>query len=291
MPEPEPVPVPVPEPVPMPVSEPVPAPAPAPRSGPRRGTGAGTVLLPSAGLLVALGVWWLLTSVLTVIHPALLPPPGAVLSSFTATPARFLEHTGDTTVETVAGFALSTVCGVLIGLSLAASPLLERMFTPLLVAVNAVPKIALGPLLVGALGWGQKPVLTMVFLLCFFPIVLSTATGLTSTPVDLAELARSLDASRWQTFRKVRLPAALPQIFVGLKVAMPLAAIGAVIGEFQAGESGLGYLIVQASGVGDAAAAWVAIILIGLMSILLYFALVLAERFALPWVRETTTRD
>lgn len=260
-----------------------------PRVGPRRRTGVGIVLLPMAGLLVALGMWWLLTSVLGVIHPAVLPPPGAVLSAFTATPVRFLEHTGDTTVETVVGFVLSSACGVLIGLSLAASRILERMFTPLLVAVNAVPKIALGPLLVGALGWGQKPVLTMVFLLCFFPIVLSTATGLTSTPADLAELARSMSASRWQAFRKVRLPAALPQIFVGLKVAMPLAAIGAVIGEFQAGESGLGYLIVQAGGVGDTATAWAAIILIGLMSIVLYFALVLLERFALPWVRDTTS--
>jgi NitT/TauT family transport system permease protein len=268
-----------------------PEPMPVPRVGLQRRTSIGAVLLPSAGLLVALGVWWLLTSVLEVIHPVVLPPPGAVLSAFTAAPAQFLEHTGHTTVETVVGFVLSSACGVLIGLSLAGSRVLERMFTPLLVAVNAVPKIALGPLLVGALGWGQKPVLTMVFLLCFFPIVLSTATGLTSTPADLAELARSLDASRWQAFRKVRLPAALPQIFVGLKVAMPLAAIGAVIGEFQAGETGLGYLIVQAGGVGDTATAWAAIILIGLMSILLYFALVLIERFALPWVRETTSRS
>ena len=82
---------------------------------------------------------------------------------------------------------------MLIGLALAASRPVERMFTPLLVAVNAVPKIALGPLLVVALGWGQKPILTMVFLLCFFPIVLSTATGLTTTPADLAELVRSLE--------------------------------------------------------------------------------------------------
>jgi NitT/TauT family transport system permease protein len=163
------------------------------------------------------------------------------------------------------------------------------MFSPLLVAVNAVPKIALGPLLVVSLGWGQRPILTMVFLLSFFPIVLSTATGLTTTPADLAELARSLDASRWQAFRKVRLPAALPQIFVGLKVAMPLAAIGAVIGEFQAGEGGLGYQIVQYSGVADSATAWAAIILVGVMSIVLYFALLLVERLALPWVRETTS--
>lgn len=163
------------------------------------------------------------------------------------------------------------------------------MFTPLLVAINAVPKITLGPLLVVAFGWGQTPILTMVFLLCFFPIVLSTATGLTTTPADLAELVRSWNASRWQAFRKVRFPAALPQIFVGLKVAMPLAAIGAVIGEFQAGESGLGYVIVQYAGIGDTATAWAAIMLVALVSILLYSALVLAERIALPWVRETTS--
>ncbi|MEV0393469.1 ABC transporter permease [Polymorphospora rubra] len=265
----------------------VPAVVPARR---RKGGGsAAAVGLPALGLVVALTVWWLVTSVFNLIHPVVLPPPQAVLSAFNAAPTRLLEATLATTLETVIGFLLSTVAGVLIGLALASSRLVERMFSPLLVAVNAVPKIALGPLLVVSLGWGQKPILTMVFLLCFFPIVLSTATGLTSTPADLAELARSLDASRWQAFRKVRLPAALPQIFVGLKVAMPLAAIGAVIGEFQAGEGGLGYEIVQTSGVGDSATAWAAIILIALMSIVLYFALVLIERLALPWVRETTS--
>ena len=263
-------------------------PAAAARSGNGANAGLSLAGLPLLGLVVALAVWWLLTAGLHLVHPAVLPPPGDVLTAFNADPGRLLEHTLATTLETLIGFMLSTVAGVLIGLSLAASRVVERMFSPLLVAVNAVPKIALGPLLVVSLGWGQRPILTMVFLLCFFPIVLSTASGLTATPADLAELARSLDASRWQAFRKVRLPAALPQIFVGLKVAMPLAAIGAVIGEFQAGEGGLGYVIVQYSGMGDTATAWVAIILIALMSILLYFALVLVERLAMPWVRETT---
>ncbi|MBQ0904873.1 ABC transporter permease [Micromonospora sp. U21] len=251
-------------------------------------TGAGAALLPVAGLLVALAAWWLIAK-LELVHPAALPPPGDVLTAFVDKPARMLEHTWDTLLEIVIGFALSAAAGVLIGLSLASSRTVERMFTPLLVAVNAVPKITLGPLLVVALGWGQKPILTMVFLLCFFPIVLSTATGLTTTPADLAELVRSWNASRWQAFRKVRFPAALPQIFVGLKVAMPLAAIGAVIGEFQAGESGLGYVILQYAGVGDTATAWAAIMLVALVSILLYSALVLVERIALPWVRETTS--
>ncbi|MBM0238419.1 ABC transporter permease [Micromonospora sp. ATA32] len=250
--------------------------------------GAGPALLPAAGLLVAFGVWWLAAR-LELVHPAALPTPGSVFSAFLDKPDRMLEHTWDTMLEILIGFALSAAAGVLIGLSLAASRTVERMFTPLLVAVNAVPKITLGPLLVVALGWGQKPILTMVFLLCFFPIVLSTATGLTTTPTDLAELVRSWNASRWQAFRKVRFPAALPQIFVGLKAAMPLAAIGAVIGEFQAGESGLGYVITQYAGIGDTATAWAAIMLVALVSILLYSALVLVERLALPWVRETTS--
>ncbi|MCO1598299.1 ABC transporter permease [Micromonospora sp. RHAY321] len=270
----------------------------APGAGPEAGragrgvglrAGTGAALLPVAGLLVALAAWWLIAR-LELVHPAALPPPGDVLAAFVDKPARMLEHTWDTLLEILIGFALSAAAGVLIGLSLASSRTVERMFTPLLVAINAVPKITLGPLLVVALGWGQKPILTMVFLLCFFPIVLSTATGLTTTPADLAELVRSWNASRWQAFRKVRFPAALPQIFVGLKVAMPLAAIGAVIGEFQAGESGLGYVILQYAGVGDTATAWAAIMLVALVSILLYSALVLVERLALPWVRETTSR-
>ncbi|MET8351047.1 MULTISPECIES: ABC transporter permease [unclassified Micromonospora] len=255
-------------------------------AGLRTGVGAG--LLPVAGILIALAAWWLIAR-LELVHPAALPPPGDVLTAFVDKPARMLEHTWDTLLEIVFGFALSAAAGVLLGLSLASSRTVERMFTPLLVAINAVPKITLGPLLVVALGWGQKPILTMVFLLCFFPIVLSTATGLTTTPADLAELVRSWNASRWQAFRKVRFPAALPQIFVGLKVAMPLAAIGAVIGEFQAGESGLGYVIVQYAGIGDTATAWAAIMLVALVSILLYSVLVLLERLALPWVRETTS--
>jgi NitT/TauT family transport system permease protein len=257
------------------------------RSGVRGMAGVGLAL---AGVAVTGVAWWLATDVFGLVHPVVLPPPGLVWQKFAAQPGNLLEHTGITTLEIVVGFAISTVVGMFIGVGLAASSILERMFSPLLVALNAVPKIAFAPLLVVALGWGQKPILTMVFLLCFFPIVLSTAVGLTTTPSDLAELARSLDCSRWQTFRKVRLPAALPQIFVGLKVGMPLASIGAVIGEFDAGERGLGFVIVQTGGLGDSATAWAAILLVALVSILLYYSVVLLELVLVPWVRETTSR-
>lgn len=255
----------------------------------RSGVRPATVLLPALGLVITVAAWWLITSGLQLVHPALLPPPQSVWRSLTGSAHVLLPALGITTWMTLLGFLLSSLAGVLIGMALAASRRVERMFAPLLVAVNAVPKIAFGPLLVVAVGWGEKPILTMVFLLCFFPIVLSTATGLTTTPADLAELGRSLNASWWQAFRKVRFPAALPQIFVGLKVAMPLAAIGAVIGEFYSDKPGLGQQIIQYNGIGDTSTAWAAIVLVALMSIVLYSALTLLERLALPWVKATTS--
>ncbi|SCE78368.1 NitT/TauT family transport system permease protein [Micromonospora viridifaciens] len=272
-----------------PTGAPAAAPSPAAPARSRTRVRPAVVGLPALGLVIVVTAWWLLTSGLHVIHPAVLPAPQSVWRSLTGSAHVLLPAMGITTWMTVLGFLLSSAAGVLIGMALAASRRVERMFAPLLVAVNAVPKIAFGPLLVVAVGWGQKPILTMVFLLCFFPIVLSTATGLTTTPADLAELGRSLNASWWQTFRKVRFPAALPQIFVGLKVAMPLAAIGAVIGEFYSDRPGLGYQILQYNGIGDFPTAWAAIVLVALMSILLYSALTLLERLTLPWVKATTS--
>jgi NitT/TauT family transport system permease protein len=249
-----------------------------------------SVLLPIAGALAAVGLWWLVTVVFQV-KTVILPRPDEVFAAFTRLPGYLLTESWVTLKAIVIGYGLSVAAGVGLGLAIAASSVVERMFAPLLVAVNAIPKIALGPMLVAWLGFGAKPILVMIFLVCFFPIVLSTAAGLTSTPNDLAELARSLDATRRQTFLKVRFPAALPQIFVGLKVAMPLAAIGAVVGEFLPGsEAGLGFVIQQASGIADTPTATAAIVLISIMSIALYYAVVAVERLALPWVRETTSQ-
>jgi NitT/TauT family transport system permease protein len=211
------------------------------------------------------------------------------LSAFTALRDEMLTQTWNTTTAVVLGFVASVVVGVLLGAAIAASRTVERMIQPLLVAFNAVPKVALAPLLLIWLGYGRTPVLAMAFMVCFFPIVLATAVGLTSTPADLAELARSMDASRGQIFRWIRLPAALPQIFVGFRIAMPLAVIGVVVGEMQYGETGLGMLIVLTSGQADTAGAFAAIVLLSLVSVALYYILVVIERLVLPWVRATTS--
>ncbi len=254
-----------------------------------RGRTLSVVGWPILGLAAAIGLWWSATRAFA-INSIILPSPPEVTTAFAAMQSYLLAQTWSTTVATLLGFAMSTVVGVLIGVAIAAWRPFERMFSPLLVAFNAVPKVALAPLMLIWFGYGQTPILAMAFMVCFFPIVLSTATGLTTTPADLAELVRSLDASRLQAFRTVRLPAALPQIFVGLKVAMPLAVIGVVVGEMQYGETGLGTVIVQTSGQGDTATAFAAIVLLALISIVLYYALVALERLLLPWVRATTSQ-
>ena len=257
-------------------------------SAPPRRRALSLVAWPLFGLAIALGVWWAITAVLD-IQTFILPAPGAVVSAYAALQGELLKQTWSTTVSTVLGFGLSVVVGTLLGIAIAAWRPFERMFQPLLVAFNAVPKVALAPLVLIWFGYGRTPVLSMAFMVCFFPIVLATATGLTTTPADLAELTRSMNASWMQTFLRVRLPAALPQIFVGLKIGLPLAVIGVVVGEMQFGGGGLGMVIVQTSGQADTASAFAAIGLLSLVSITLYYLLVLIERVALPWVKATTS--
>lgn len=251
----------------------------------RRSAIAAAVGLPVLGTVGTVVLWWLVV-VAFEVESYLVPTPGQVTSAFTRMPGYLLDNARVTLVETLAGFALTVAGGLVLGGLLAASRLLEQALYPVLVALNAVPKLAFAPLLVVWMGFGHAPKIVMVVLMCFFPVVLATVAGLTSTPKDLVELARSLSASRRQTFVKVRLRAALPQIFVGLKTAMPLAVIGALVGELFGASEGLGYVIQNAGG--DTALAFAAIALLAVMSIVLFYVLVVAERLLLPWVRETT---
>jgi NitT/TauT family transport system permease protein len=242
--------------------------------------------LPLAGFALVIAAWWAAT-VAFDIRPILLPPPGDVWDALIHRSDFLLREARVTLKQVLIGFFLTTAGGLVIGTLIAGSRTLDQMVSPWLVALNAVPKVALAPLLVVWLGFGTEPRVAMVVLMCFFPIVLATFTGLKSTPAELAELARSLDADRWRTFVKVRFPYALPHIFVGLKVAMPLAVVGSVIGEFR-GRGGLGQIIVQAPSTGASDLAFASIVLLSVMSVLLYYALVWLERLLLPWVRATT---
>ena len=146
-----------------------------------------------------------------------------------------------------------------------------------------MPKVAIAPVVLVWFGLGLQSKLAIAFLVAFFPIVVDTATGLQSTPAGLLELARSLRASSLQVFAKVQFPAALPFIFSGAKVAVTLAVIGAVIGEFVGSVSGLGNLLLTANSQLDSALAWAALIWLSILGIVLFVAVALAERLLMPW--------
>jgi NitT/TauT family transport system permease protein len=244
------------------------------------------VLLPVVGLIAVIALWWLAT-IAFAIPQFLVPSPGDVLARFVADPAILLQAALVSLLETIEGFLLAIVIGVPIALLIVRSAILERLVYPLLLMVNAVPKVAIAPLLVVWMGFGQGPKVLMVLLMCFFPIVISTAQGMKSTPAELVELMRSLNASRTQEFFKLRLWHAMPQIFTGLKVAISLAVIGSVIGEFVGATQGLGYLIQQSGASADTALAFASITLLSIMSLVLFYGLVLLEQLLLPWAQET----
>jgi NitT/TauT family transport system permease protein len=258
---------------------------------PRRSPSGGrvrAVLLPILGLAILIGAWWLSVGVFK-LNALVLPTPGQVLTSFAEKPRDFLVQIMPTLEEMLYGYGLAVVAGLVIALVISQSRILNQMFYPLLVGFNAVPKQALGPMAVTWFGLGQSSKVMLVLIICFFPVVVSSYAGFTSTPSDFVELSKALSASRLQTFFRVRFPAALPQTFVGLKVAAGLAGIGAVVGELSGAIRGLGSAIYSYNGQGQTADEFVAIILLSVISIALYFTIVLVERLVVPWAAASRT--
>ena len=235
-----------------------------------------------AGLIVV----WELASRFTTLPAFILPAPSSIAAVALEWRRHIPGHFAVTLYETLVGFALSIAVAVPIAVLIVSSPFLSRTIYPLLLVLQSVPKVAVAPLLLLWVGYGELPKILVVFLVCFFPIVLGTAAGLTSVPPDMLDLVRSLSASTWQLFLKVRFPYAMPQIFVGLKVAITLAVIGAVIGEFVGSERGLGYLILVSSSQINTALAFASMILLSVMSIVLFYALEWLERAVVPWAQE-----
>jgi NitT/TauT family transport system permease protein len=257
-------------------------------AGPHRARRVGGAVagwtLPAVTLALLVALWQLSTSVFGW-EVWLVPAPTDVWEALVDARSILPEHFWTTLIETLAGFGLAIAVGVPLAVVIAYSRLLERTIYPILLGLNAVPKIAIAPILVLWMGFGLGPKIVITFLLCIFPIVISTATGIRSTPPDLMELIRSLSASPAQIFLKVRFPAALPHVFVGLKVAISLAVIGAVIGEFVGAEKGLGSVIIRTQQDLNTPLAFGAMVLLGIMSIVLFYALVALERLFIPWAQ------
>jgi NitT/TauT family transport system permease protein len=183
-----------------------------------------------------------------------------------------------TGTEIYGGYGVALVVGVFLALLFTWSKTLEAVMMPLLVSLNMIPKVALGPLIIVWFKYGVVPNMLIAFSICVFPILLTTVRGLREVEPDLLDLVRTLRGSRWQIFTKIQLPGALPYIFSGMKVAAILAVAGAIVGEFLGSDKGLGYLMLQVQVTLDTAAMFMAVLLITLIGMVLYGAVLLLER-------------
>ena len=228
---------------------------------------------------VALILAWYLFVKLGNVPKFVMPSPAATLDALLQPNYGWWTNILVTGTEIFAGYFLALVVGVALALVFTWSKALEAFFMPLLVSLNMIPKVALGPLIIVWFKYGILPNSIMAFSICVFPILLTTARGLRETEPDLLDLVRSLKGSRWQLFTKVQLPGALPYIFAGMKVAAILAVAGAIVGEFLGSDKGLGYLMLQVQVTLDTPAKFMAVILITLIGMLLYGIVLGLERW------------
>jgi NitT/TauT family transport system permease protein len=235
-------------------------------------------VLAHAGLILA----WYLFVRLGEVPKFVMPSPGATLDALLQPNYNWWSNIAVTGTEIFAGYFLALVVGVALALAFTWSRALEAFFMPLLVSLNMIPKVALGPLIIVWFKYGVFPNSLMAFSICVFPILLTTARGLREIEPELLDLVRSLKGSRWQLFTKIQLPGAMPYIFSGMKVGAILAVAGAIVGEFLGSDRGLGYLMLQVQVTLDTPAMFMAVLLITLLGMLLYGIVLLFERWLVP---------
>ncbi len=220
-------------------------------------------------------------------EPLIVPPAHAVASSLYNDRALLWSNFVVTAGEVLLGIILGAVVAIALAVAMHFSVTLRRAVYPLLIASQTVPIPLLAPVLVLWLGFGLFPKLIVVALVSFFSIVVTTLAGLAAVDPDLIKLMRTFDASRWRTFRHVELPAALPGVFTGAKIAVIVAVIGAVLAEQAGASSGLGYLFEQSIPQLLTARAYATVVILSLFAIALFAALNLAERLTLPWAHQS----
>ena len=197
---------------------------------------------------------------------------------------QLLLHTGITSLEVAAGFALGAALGAAIGFVLGLAPRAELILSPYILALQIAPKVAFAPLFVMWLGFTVYPKILVALLIVFFPVMVNVLSAVRTIDPDLVNLARSFSATRWQIFRMIEVPAAMPSLFAGLRIASTLAVIGVVVGELVGGNKGLGYLLVFGEGQGNTAMVFVSIIFLTAIGIVAYGLVVLAERRVLHYL-------
>lgn len=223
------------------------------------------------------------------LKPYLVPAPSEIATSLYEDRGLLGDNAWITFQEVLAGFALSIVIGTVLAAAMHFSTLLRDALRPLVVASQTIPIIVIAPVLTVWFGYGIAPKLAIIALICFFPITVNTLDGLTAVDPAHRKLMRTLHASRWQTFRRVEAPAALPYFFTGAKIAVAVAVIGAVFGEFAGSDSGLGHLMQLSSGQLQTARTFAAMAVLSAFAITLFAVVALLERKLAWWGEQPTT--
>jgi NitT/TauT family transport system permease protein len=238
-------------------------------------------------LVVFIGGWELIVRIFDVPN-LILPAPSAIWLALLATVAKhgFWQHVGVTLAETLGGFALGSSTGFVIGALVAQFRLLERTLYLYIIAFQAIPKVAVAPILLIWFGYGMASKIVITATIAFFPLLANTITGLRAAPADQMEMLRGFTATPAEVFRMVRIPQALPYIMVGLDVAMVLSVTGAIVGEFVGSQQGIGYLILQRTSDLNMAAVFALLLVLALIGIGLHLIIRGLQRRIVFWMDE-----
>lgn len=239
-------------------------------------------------LLIALGGIWEVAVHLTDTPRWMLPAPSDVFRAFRDDLGMLMRHTRVTLVEVLVGFGIALVAGLLAGVAIDSSRIVERAVYPLLIASQTVPMVVLAPLFLIWFGYGLLPKVLITALVAFFPLAVNTVDGLRSADREIIALLRSMGASGWERFRLAKVPSALPSIFSGALLAVTFSVTGAIFGEFVGAREGLGYLMDRSAAQFETARVFAAIFILAFMGIGLFMLVSLVERVALPWRRYVT---
>jgi NitT/TauT family transport system permease protein len=234
-------------------------------------------------VLVGLVLAWELAVRGFDLQPILLPAPSRIAAEIASAPWFYIRQSGATLMTTVSGFVLAVLLGVSLAVGIVYSQLLERVIYTLLVALNSLPKVALAPLFVIWMGTGVEPKIAIAVMLAIFSIVVDMVLGLRSIDPDILAMAHVSRARPIAVLWKIRLPNALPTLFAGMKVGISFALVGAIVGEFVAGSNGLGTVILIAEGQFDTTRVFAALVMLGVLGTVLFYAIEFAETLLLPW--------
>lgn len=239
--------------------------------------------MPATVVILVLLVIWQLAVDLLHVKEYILPSPWSALKALDKPSHRWPANFMATLYSVLGAFVLSAILGVALAIVIVWNKFLMRTIMPVLVLFNTLPKIALAPLFILWLGYGIWPNIVIGTTIAFFPMVVNTAIGLASAEPEIIDLVRTLRATRWQVFTKIRFPNAVPYIFAGLKLNATMSVTGAIVGEFVASELGLGALIISAGVTLETQTIFASLMLISLLGLALYGLVVLAEHLVAPW--------